>query len=103
VVVPNVVGSTYDQARHALLVVGLVAVGPDPDGPPLSAIDRPRAVVTDQSPESGAKVPQGSPVTLWLGRGRGGGAGVREPRRPSPSPSGVREMRPEADDEAAVG
>jgi hypothetical protein len=85
VVVPNVVGMSWDDARHALLDAGLVAVGPDPDGPPLTALGWPHAVVTDQSPESGAKVPAGTMVTLWIERG--GGSGVREPRRPIPRPS----------------
>jgi hypothetical protein len=43
-------------------------------------------VVTDQSPESGAKVPRGSSIRLWLYYGDGGSAGVREPRRPRPDP-----------------
>ena len=76
----------------------MIAVGPDPDGPPLGALGWPDGVVTDQSPESGAKVPAGSPVTLWLDRG--GGSGVREPRRPKPGPISAREMRYEPIDEA---
>jgi PASTA domain len=99
--VPNVIGLTWDAARLLLLEHRLVAVGPDPDGPPLAAIGWPSGTVTDQSPESGAKVPPGSPVTLWLDAGAGGGsAGVREPRRPKPSPRGAREMRYEPSDEA---
>jgi hypothetical protein len=92
VVVPNVIGRSWDDARRALLDVGLVGVGPDPDGPPLAALGWPDGVVTDQSPESGAKVPPGSPVTLWVERG--GGTGVREPRRPRPAPSTGREELP---------
>jgi beta-lactam-binding protein with PASTA domain len=76
---------SWDDARHALLDAGLVAVGPDPDGPPLTVLGWPHTVVTDQSPESGAKVPAGTMVTLWIERG--GGSGVREPRRPIPRPS----------------
>jgi PASTA domain len=98
VVVPNVIAMSWDDARNALFDKGLVAVGPDPDGPPLAALGWPDAVVRDQSPESGAKVPAGSPVTLWLDRG--GGSGVREPRRPKPAPMSAREMRPEPTDEA---
>ncbi len=81
-----------------LLDKHLVAVGPDPDGPPLTALGWPGGVVTDQSPESGAKVPAGSSVTLWIERG--GGSGVREPRRPKPVPKQAREMRDEHTDEA---
>jgi transposase-like protein len=99
VLVPNVVGKSWDDARHILQHVSLVAVGPDPDGPPLAATGWPNGVVTDQSPESGAKVPPGSPVTLWLDSG-GGSGGVREPRRPNPAPRAARAMRDEVSDEA---
>jgi PASTA domain len=98
VVVPNVVGKSWDDARHILQNARLVGVGPDPDGPPLAATGWPNGVVTDQSPESGAKVPPGSPVTLWIERG--GGSGVREPRRPNPAPRAGRAMRDEVSDEA---
>lgn len=96
--VPNVVGMSWDDARHVLLDVGLVGVEPDPDGLPLAAFGWPDGVVTDQSPESGAKVAPGSPVTLWLDRG--GGSGVREPRRPKPDPRTGYAMRDEPSDEA---
>jgi beta-lactam-binding protein with PASTA domain len=98
-VVPYVVGKPWDDARHILQKASLVAVGPDPDGPPLGATGWPNGVVTDQSPESGAKVPPGSPVTLWLESG-GGSGGVREPRRPNPEPRTARAMRDEVSDEA---
>jgi hypothetical protein len=101
VTVPHVIGMAWDEARHLLLDRRLVAVGPDPDGPPLAASGWPAGIVVDQSPESGAKVPPGSSVTLWLEAGGGGGdAGVREPRRPSPNPKSARAMREEPSDEA---
>jgi len=96
--VPDVVGMTWDDARQVLREAGLVGVGPDPDGPPLAALGWPDGVVTDQSPESGAKLPPGSPVTLWVERG--GGTGVREPRRPQPAPRAGRAMHDEPSDEA---
>jgi hypothetical protein len=96
--VPNVVGMQWDVARKLLLDNGLNAVGPDPDGPPLGALGWPDGVVTDQSPESGAMVPPGSSVTLWIERG--GGSGVREPRRPKPDPTSNRQMRDEVTDES---
>jgi hypothetical protein len=99
VVVPNLIGLSWDEAREALQHVGLVGVCSDPDGPPLAVLGWPGGVVTDQSPESGAKVPAGSPVTLWIGLG-GGSAGVREPRRPKPSPKSAHEVRPEPSAEA---
>jgi len=97
VVVPNVIGMPWLDARKELADRKLVAVGSDPDGLPLPAIASSGSVVSDQSPESGAKVPRGSSVTLWLDRGDGG---VREPRRPAPAPLAGRQMQPEPADEA---
>ena len=94
VVVPNVVGKTWDTARDELRRKDLFGVNADDDPLPWSS-----AVVTDQSPESGAKVPVGSRVLLWVARGDGG-AGVREPRRPKPTPGHGREWQPEPTDEA---
>jgi PASTA domain len=96
--VPNVIGMSWDDARGALVARRLVAVGPDPDAPPLTALGWPDAVVTDQSPESGARVPVGSAVTLWVERG--GGSGVREPRRPKPLPRAARGALDESSGEA---
>ncbi len=98
VVVPNVIGMSWDDAHAVLQHNGLVAVGPDPDGPPMTVAGWPQGVVTDQSPESGARVPPGSLVTVWVDRG--GGAGVREPRRPKPDPKIGRKMWDEVTDEA---
>ena len=94
VVVPNVVGKTWDAARDELRRKDLFGVNADEDPLPWST-----AVVTDQSPESGAKVAVGSRVLLWVERGEGG-AGVREPRRPKPTPGHGREWLPEPSDEA---
>lgn len=98
VTVPNVVGMSWDDARQALRGKRLIHVSSDPDAPP-AADDGSNWVVTDQSPESGARVPAGSQVRLWAER-RGGGSGVREPRRPKPAPRVAREMRPEPSSEA---
>ena len=91
---------SWDGARQVLFEHQLVAVGPDPDGPPLAALGWPDGIVVDQSPESGARVPPGSAIRLWLESEGGGSAGVREPRRPSPEPKSAREMREEPSDEA---
>jgi hypothetical protein len=93
IAVPDVVGLSFEQARAILVDRQLAAVSSDPDGPSVRAEEWPSAIVTDQSPESGAKVPAGTRVTLWLGRG--GSAGDREPRRPSPDPRSLRAMRDE--------
>jgi hypothetical protein len=85
IVVPRVIGTRWDEARHHLEQAGLIGVRSDPEGPPLSALGWPNTVVTDQSPESGAIVPPHTTVTLWLERGDGS-AGDREPRRPLPTP-----------------
>ena len=92
VVVPNVIWMPWLDARKELADRQLVAVGSDPDGLPLAAIASAGSVVTDQSPESGARVQPGSSVTLWLDRGEGG---VREPRRPAPAPRAGQRLLPE--------
>ena len=99
VTVPNVVGLSCDDGFAKLRDAGLTAVGLDPDGVAVPTPDQLDKVVGDQSPESGARVPAGSTVTLWLRPG-GGLAGVREPRRPKPGPRQAREMRPEPSSEA---
>ena len=99
-IVPNVIGMYGVKADRVLQERGLVVVWPESDDPlQAPALRWSDGIVTDQSPESGAKVPAGSSVTLWLERG-GGSAGVREPRRPKPAPKTAREMRSEASDEA---
>jgi len=96
VLVPNVVGLEWIEAREILNGKGLVAINAQPD-PPSSPGDR-GWIVTDQSPESGARVASGSVVRLWL-KGDGD-AGVREPRRPRPTPRSARQMLPEPRDHA---
>jgi transposase-like protein len=85
VVVPMVIDQTVEDARMALAERALVGVSADRDDMPITELIMGGAVVTDQSPEAGARVAPGATVRLWT-RGRGGGAGVREPRRPRPTP-----------------
>jgi hypothetical protein len=84
IVVPDVVGMSFDEARSTLAGVGLFGVVSDADGPSPDELEARYVVVTDQSPESGARALPGAPVRLWTERG--GGSGVREPRRPKPRP-----------------
>jgi hypothetical protein len=101
--VPDVIGMSGDKAQQVLQESGLGVVWPDSADPLLApAWYWSNGVVTDQSPESGAKVPAGSSVTLWVQRG-GGSAGVREPRRPKPDPKTAREMRSQEESDEAVG
>jgi DNA-binding Lrp family transcriptional regulator len=99
VTVPNVVGMSWEAAGEVLRGCSLVPIVEDEDGPPLPTSFRADWFVTDQTPESGARVPVGTTVRLWIDR-RGGGAGVREPRRPRPEPRAGRAMRDEPSDEA---
>jgi hypothetical protein len=99
VVVPNVIGMTWEQARHELTGNGLAAAVPDSDDQRQAVYSWSDGVVTDQIPESGAKVPAGSAVQLWIGR-EGGSGGVREPRRPGPDPKPLRQMLSESTGEA---
>ncbi len=87
VLVPSVIGLSFEKAMEVLTAVGLVVISENTVG-----------VVTDQTPEAGARVPAGSPVRLWIERD--GGAGVREPRRPKPTPRSGRALPPETSDEA---
>jgi transposase-like protein len=93
VVVPNVIGMSSADARQLLRTNRLLGV--DADAPALVA----DGVIVDQSPESGARVPAGTEVKLWVRR-RGGGSGVREPRRPKPDPLQGHKMLDEVTDRA---
>ncbi len=95
IVVPDVIGMSFDDARQALRQSRLVPVGPDPDGPSLFVLGLSGAVVVNQDPKAGAMSSPGSSVTVWLGRG-GGSAGVREPRRPKPDPKSARAVPDDA-------
>lgn len=99
VTVPNVVGMTWSEARLLLRDKRLVGVDADPDAFASMTGTRDGAVVVDQSPESGARVPAWSSVKLWT-RSNGGGSGVREPRRPVPDPLTGVKHRDELTDEA---
>ncbi|GAA1873656.1 hypothetical protein GCM10009836_63300 [Pseudonocardia ailaonensis] len=100
ITVPNLVGQTVDHARRVLDGLDLIAVSADPDGPQLAEPSMQYALVTDQSPESGAKVATGAPIRVWVDRG--GGSGVREPRRPRPKAWEAREI-PDEEREQAIG
>ena len=102
VTVPSVIGMTVEDARDALQNRGLVGISADDGDVPIAQLVLGGAVVTDQSPESGARISLGSPVKLWT-RSGGGGAGVREPRRPKPTPQVGRKVQDTPHDEESVG
>jgi hypothetical protein len=87
VLVPSVLGMSFEKAVDLLTAVGLTAISENTVG-----------VVTDQTPEAGARVPVGSIVRLWVERD--GGSGVREPRRPRPAPRSGRALPPEPADQS---
>ncbi|MCX4095450.1 PASTA domain-containing protein [Nocardia sp. alder85J] len=98
VTVPGVIGKSWADARIALEKVGLAAVSAEA-GTPTPDPAETGWIVTDQSPEAGAKVPPRSIVQLWLRRDDGPG-GVREPRRPGPTPRSMRAALPEPSGES---
>ena len=53
VVVPNVIGMSFDEARRVLHGARLVPVGSDPDGPSLFVLGLSGAVVVNQDPRAG--------------------------------------------------
>jgi PASTA domain len=92
VVVPDVLGLTWTEARRILDRVHLIAV--HADGAEVVGTERVGGVVVRQDLPAGTVVPTGAWVTLWLAPGPGS-AGVREPRRPRPGPRTVAEAVPE--------
>ena len=82
VVVPNVIGRSWVEARDLLIAHQLVG-GLDPSSPLSSVLDQPGTVI-DQSPESGARVAPGPMVTLWLRPDDGGSAAYASPAVPGP-------------------
>ena len=102
ITVPSVIGMAVEDARDALQVRGLVGISADDGDVPIAELVLGGAIVTDQSPESGARVSPGAPVKLWT-RSGGGGAGVREPRRPRPTPQVGLKVQDTPHDEESVG
>jgi len=96
VVVPNVVGRTWEDARSVLAGWGfpVLAVGMsiEPGVGLVEVVPDTGALVTGQAPEAGARVSAGTPIRLWVGSHGGGSAGVREPRHPFPSSPPAREL-----------
>jgi len=86
--VPDLIGLTVADARHAGHHAGLVVVSADPDGPPLGSLTWPGTwVVTAQHPMPATRLDRWDNVVIDFREVRGGGgAGDREPRRPWPAP-----------------
>jgi hypothetical protein len=98
VLVPDVIGLAWPDARDVLAKAWLVPVAPAVGGLPLPEPGEPGAVVVDQTPKAGARRAAGSAVTVWIEHG--GGAGVREPRVPKPTMRSARGERDEESQEA---
>ncbi|MDF0531342.1 PASTA domain-containing protein [Tsukamurella sp. 8F] len=90
VAVPDVIGMQWPAARARIVGQDLLPKVVSPAGPEPAADDA-AWVVTDQSPESGARALNRTPVRVWLRPD--GDAGVREPRRPRPTPRQMRETK----------
>lgn len=92
VVVPDLLGLTWTEAKRIL--DGLHLIAAHADGHEVVDTERVGGVVVRQDLPAGTVVPTGAWVTLWLAPGPGS-AGVREPRRPQPGPRAVAEAVPE--------
>ena len=102
VVVPDVVGMTFDRARSVAIDAGVVLAQPDPDGPPLSALVWPGVwFITTQDPAPGSQLYRWDSVLVSCRNARGDGpAGVREPLRPLPDPDELSAEKTPEDDPA---
>jgi hypothetical protein len=79
VVVPDLGGLEYHDAKYKALRTELFLVFADPDHAPLVM-----CFVVKQEPRAGALVGRRSAVTVWV-EDATGGVSTPEPRRPSPS------------------
>lgn len=84
VVVPDVVGMTFEDALRVAVEEGVSLANPDPDGPPIGAIAwRQNARVFKQHPEAGVRADRNDSVTVYLDGGDGTFAVVHaEPPHP---------------------
>lgn len=72
VVVPDVVGMTFEDALRVAVEEGVSLANPDPDGPPIGAIAwRQNARVLKQHPEAGVRADRNDSVTVYLDGGDG--------------------------------
>ena len=106
VLVPNLIGTPWRQARQLADDCGLCPTSDNPDGPPLAELGWPGGVVAAQHPQSGTRVRRGDKLRLQFLKPPQGPdmAGDREPRHPSPSPLTLTaEALPEHDRDDVVG
>jgi hypothetical protein len=67
VIVPDVVGERFLQAREIAQAAGLTLANHDPDGPPISAIAWPKnPTVQSQSPVPGSVLFRNDSLRIWL-------------------------------------
>jgi hypothetical protein len=67
VIVPDVVGEHFLQAREIAQAAGLTLANPDPDGPPISSIAWPKnPTIQSQSPVPGSVLYRDDSLRIWL-------------------------------------
>lgn len=79
VIVPDLMGLTYQEARKLGVGLGLLVLGVAPDGQPVN--EDSEGLVIEQTPLSGETRQPGRTLTLRIGRPP---SGVREPADPVP-------------------
>lgn len=79
VIVPDLMGQTYQEARRVGVQLGLLVLGVAPDGQPVP--ESSEGLVIEQTPMAGEPRKPGRTLTLRIGRPP---SGDREPAEPVP-------------------
>ncbi|MDQ0076316.1 PASTA domain-containing protein [Arthrobacter oryzae] len=70
VIVPEVVGKHFLQAREIAQAAGLTLANPDPDGPPIGSIAWPKnPTIQSQSPAPGSVSYRNDSLRIWFRKG----------------------------------
>jgi hypothetical protein len=84
-VVPDLVGMPFHEARDLVAVMRVALANPDPDGPPIGALAWPGLFyITTQTPPPGETVRPGDSIRVTVVKDEDGKAGV--PSRVVPAP-----------------